>query len=131
MLIYGELQTAISEYDTMVSSHNGEDKRLSPIQLYHQGNEVATALLACARQHVNANEHKIQQQQLHKAWLTNSATLEQQLGTTSWVGSTDRIKAAFGRVGTSKGQYMQSLGTRKEEKAVEEDMAPDLESRMN
>ena len=78
-------------------------------------------MLAGGRQHVNANEHKIQQQQLHKAWMANSANLEQQLGTTSWVGSPDSIKAALERVETSKGQYMQSLGTREEEKAAEKE----------
>ena len=60
-----QLQAAISDYATMASSQNGHDKRLSPIQLYFQANDVATALLACARQHVHASEHKVQQQQLH------------------------------------------------------------------
>ena len=90
-----QLQPAISDYDTMVSSQNGHDKMLSPIQLYFQSNEVATALLACARQHVKANLNKIQQTQLRKEWMTNSEILEQQLGTTSWIGSPDRIIAAF------------------------------------
>ena len=129
-VVIQELHTAISDDDIMVSSHNGHDRRLSPIQLYFHANEVATALLACARQHVNANESKIQQMQLRNEWMTHSENLEQQLGTISWIGSPDSIKAAFGRVETSKGQYVQSLGSKNEENAAEKYMATDLDGRM-
>ena len=125
-----ELQTTITDYGCNASSQDGHDLRLSPIQLYLQSNEVAILLLACDHQRVTTNERKIQQLPLDKEWMTNSANLEQQLGTTSWVGSPDSIKAAFGRVGTVKGQHMQSLGTKKEEEAAEEGMAPDLDSLM-
>ena len=72
---------------------------------------------------MKANERNIQQLQLHKEWATNSANLQQQLGASIWIGSPGGIKAAFGRVETSKGQYLQSLGTRKVKDVVEEDVA--------
>ena len=79
---------------------------------------------------MKANEHKIQQLQLRKEWETNSAHLQPQLGATSWIGSLGDIKSAFGRVGTIRGHYLQSLGARKVKDVAEEDMATDLDFRM-